>query len=164
MSLTLAFHCELLITQCLLDIDRSAYSSGLVTRTCGDLTTFEDDSSDFNLDRTSVLFQTNRRSENAGFLIVATCVNPEFYNLDGCTQAQTGQTVAPPQSKRETEMASSLHSDMILESIVWHHLRESMFLVYVHVDLILISTVRLQVIVMKPIWMERVSCTLNYFG
>ena len=111
MSLTLAFHCELLITQCLLDIDRSAYSSGLVTRTCGDLTTFENDSSDFNLDRTSVLFQTNRRSENVGFLIMATCVNPAFYNLDGCTQARTNQTVAPPVAgnrKREAEMVSSL--------------------------------------------------------
>ena len=77
-----------------------------MTRTCGDLTTFEDDSSDFNLDRTSVLFQTNRRSENIGFFMVVTCVSPEFYNLDGCTQAWT---VAPPKSKRETEIVSSLH-------------------------------------------------------
>ena len=80
-----------------------------MTRTCGGLATFESDSSDFNLDRTSVLFQTNRRSENIGFFMVVTCVNPEFYNLDGCTQAQTGQTVAPPRSKRETEMVSLLH-------------------------------------------------------
>ena len=99
------FHCELL-----LDIDRSAYSSALNTTTCGDLSTFQNDSSDFNLDRTSVLFQTNRRSENIGFLMMVTCVSPEFYNLDGCTQARTGQTVASPRSKRETEIVSSLHN------------------------------------------------------
>lgn len=79
--------------------------------TCGDFTAIENDSSDFNLDRTSVLFQTNRRAERNGFLIVATCVNPVFYNLDGCTQAQTGQTVAPPvagRRKRESELVSAL--------------------------------------------------------
>ena len=111
-GLSSPFHWELLITQYLLGIDRSAYdSSGLITTTCGDFTTLENDSSDFNLNRTSVLFQTNRRSENIGFFMVVTCVNPAFYNLDGCTQARTNQTVAPPVAgsrKRDTEMVSSL--------------------------------------------------------
>ena len=111
-GLSSPFHWELLITHCLLGIDRSAYNpSGLITTTCGDFTTLENDSSDFNLDRTSVMFQTNRRSENIGFFMVVTCVNPAFYNLDGCTQARTNQTVAPPVAgnrKRETEMVSSL--------------------------------------------------------
>ena len=107
------FYCELLIAQCLLGIDRSAYNpSGLTTMTCGDFTAIENDSSDFNLNRTSVLFQTNRRAENNGFLIVVTCVSPSFYDLDGCTQARTGQTVAPPvagRRKRETEVVSPLY-------------------------------------------------------
>ena len=78
--------------------------------TCGDFTTIEDDNTDFNDDRLSVLFHTNRNTEDSGFFMVVTCVNPDFNNINGCTPAQLGQTEAPPveeRRKRVTEVASS---------------------------------------------------------
>ena len=78
--------------------------------TCGDFTTIEDDNTDFNGDRLSVLFHTNRKTEDRGFFMVVTCVSPDFQNINGCTPDQLGQTEAPPvegRRKRVTEMASS---------------------------------------------------------
>ena len=91
------------------DIIRTAY--GLSSHvTCGDFTTIEDDNSDYNDDRLSVLFHTNRNRQDRGFFMVVTCVSPDFNNINGCTPAQLGQTEAPPvgaRRKRVTDMASS---------------------------------------------------------
>ena len=89
------------------DIIRTAY--GLTSHvTCGDFTTIEDDNSDYNDDRLSVLFHTNRNRQDRGFFMVVTCVSPDFNNINGCTPAQLGQTEAPPARRRRvTEMASS---------------------------------------------------------
>ena len=76
--------------------------------TCGDFTTIENDNSDYNDDRLSVLFHTNRNRQDRGFFMVVTCVSPDFNNINGCTPAQLGQTEAPPARRRRvTEMASS---------------------------------------------------------
>ena len=74
----------------------------------------EDDRSDFNGDRLSVEFRSNRRLENIGFFMVVTCVNPEFYNLDGCTPAQPARPdSANGRKKRNTKMVSLLDYDLM---------------------------------------------------
>ena len=86
-----------------------AYNAGC-QQTCGDFTTIEDDNTDYNDDRLSVLFHTNRNRQNRGFFMVVTCVSPDFSHVNGCTPAQLGQTAAPSgggRRKRVTEMASS---------------------------------------------------------
>ena len=77
-------------------------------RTCGDLVSIEDDRSDFNGARLSVEFRANRRLENLGFFMVVTCVNPEFYDLDGCTPAQPARPDVSRRKKRNTKTVSLL--------------------------------------------------------
>lgn len=101
--------CDLFI-QCP-GIDRTAYNVPGLKRTCGDLVSIEDDRSDFNGARLSVEFRANRRLENLGFFMIVTCVNPEFYDLDGCTPAQPARpdvTNGGRRKKRKTKTASWL--------------------------------------------------------
>ena len=89
-------------------ITNTAYFT--IQETCGNITTIEDYLSDFNHDRLSVLFQTNRNTQDRGFFMVVTCVSPDFNNINGCTPAQLRQTEAPSvegRRKRLTEVASS---------------------------------------------------------
>ena len=64
----------------------------------------EDDRTDFNGASLSVEFRSNRRLENVGFFMVVTCVNPEFYNLNGCTSADSTNG----RKKRKTKTVSLL--------------------------------------------------------
>ena len=96
------------------DISHTPYGIGSHV-TCGNITTIEDYRSDFNVDGLSVVFQTNRNTQNRGFFMVVTCISPDYNNINGCTPAQLGQTEAPPvgaRRKRLTEVAS-LHVDVM---------------------------------------------------
>ena len=92
------------------DINLGVYSTS--QGTCGNFTTIEDDFSDYNDDRLSVLFHTNRNRQNRGFFMVVTCVSPDFNNVNGCTPAQLTQPTVPTvpvrgRRKRVTVLASS---------------------------------------------------------
>ena len=72
----------------------------------------EDDRTDFNGASLSVEFWSNRRLENVGFFMVVTCVNPEFYNLNGCTSAQPAPSDSTNgRKKRKTKTVSLLYYD-----------------------------------------------------
>ena len=93
-------------------INRTAYNLPDLKRTCGDLVSIEDDRTDFNGVSLSVEFRSNRRLENVGFFMVVTCVNPEFYNLNGCTPAQPARSDSTNRrKKRKTKTVSLLYYD-----------------------------------------------------
>ena len=107
------------------DINRTAYNTS--QETCGNFTTIENDFSDFNKDSLSVLFQTNRNTQERGFFILVTCVSPDFQNVTGCTPTQLGQPTVPPvpeegRRKRVTVLASS-HCGCYVGSMSYKYIR-----------------------------------------
>ena len=68
------------------------------TRTCGNFSTIVRDTSNFGPNKLRVVFQTNRNRQNSGFMMVVTCVSPDFGDHDGCTQAPSpsGRRITDP--------------------------------------------------------------------
>lgn len=80
------------------------------TRTCGDFSTIVKDTSNSGPNKLRVVFQTNRNRQNSGFMMVVTCVSPDFGDHDGCTQDVHLSWQAPsPSGRRTTETNMVTH-------------------------------------------------------
>ena len=76
------------------------------TRTCGVLSSIVNGTSNSGPNKLKVIFQTNRNRQNGGFMMVVTCVSPDFGNRDGCTQDVRLSLQAPSPSDGAERMTT----------------------------------------------------------
>ena len=80
------------------------------TTTCGDFSTIVKNNSNSGSNKLTVISQTNRNRQNKGFLMVVTCVRPDFGDHDDCIEDTHLNLQIPSPSdgaettKTETEM------------------------------------------------------------
>lgn len=86
------------------------------TTTCGDFSTIVKNNSNSGSNKLKVIFQTNRNRQNKGFLMVVTCVRPDFGDHDGCIEdTELNLQIPSPSDGAET---TETETEMVIHYIV----------------------------------------------